>query len=162
MPCTGNSSCFPQGKQAAVVRHYPTFFPPVYSVFVSPYHCLWGLLFYDRWIYGIFNVRTILGACHTHEGGGRAGTNNDKCPEAHEPDMLVFLNWRTRRSVQFHRHTRKHSTSWARVEPRSLAVPNTSWWLSRWEQSATSPSDFAVCTGNDTHNTKWWGTADWN
>ena len=38
------------------------------------YHRLWGLHFYDRWIwYGIFNVHTNLGACCTHKGG--SGTN---------------------------------------------------------------------------------------
>ena len=42
------------------------FFSPVCSVFMVPYHQLWGLLFNNRWI---FNVCTNLGACHTHEGG---------------------------------------------------------------------------------------------
>ena len=79
--CTGNWSCFPRGKRTATATQlffffffFFFFFSPVCSVFVFVYHRLWGLVFFftvDE--YGIFNVRTNLSACCTHERG--SGTN---------------------------------------------------------------------------------------
>ena len=44
MQCTGNLDCFSRGKRGTLVRHYPASHPPICSVFVFPYHRLWGLL----------------------------------------------------------------------------------------------------------------------
>ena len=51
MQCTGNSGCSPRGKRAVIVRHYPAFVFLACSVFMCPYHRLWDLLSYDRWIW---------------------------------------------------------------------------------------------------------------
>ena len=40
-----------------------------FFVWSSSYHRLWGVLFYDSWIYNILNMCTHFGACCTHEGG---------------------------------------------------------------------------------------------
>ena len=59
------------GKASSHSTALPSFPPPVCSVFVFPFHRLWSLLFsiFITDGYGIFNVRTSLGAYRTHEGG---------------------------------------------------------------------------------------------
>ena len=78
MQCTGNSSCFPRGKRTAIVRRYPafSFFIFFFSFFiimcnVSCFHttrCEAYSFTADG--YWIFNVRTNLGPCSTHEEAG--------------------------------------------------------------------------------------------
>ena len=74
MQCTGNSSCFPRGKRAAIVRGYPAllwvFLCAVFSC-VHTNGC--DACSFTTYGYGIFNVRTNVCACRTHEGG--SGTN---------------------------------------------------------------------------------------
>ena len=55
MRCIANLGCFPQGKASSHSTVLPSFIPsfPVRSVIVFPYHWLWGLLFYDRWIWDL-------------------------------------------------------------------------------------------------------------
>ena len=57
MQCTWNSGCFPRGRKVSSHRtalpSFSSFCFPVCSVFVFPYHRLWGLLFYDRWIWDL-------------------------------------------------------------------------------------------------------------
>ena len=67
---TGNSGCFPLGKRAAIVLHNPafSFLCAVFSLVVFPYHRLWSYSFTTDG-HGIFNVRTNLDTCRTHEGG---------------------------------------------------------------------------------------------
>ena len=73
MQCAGHSGYFPRGKSAAIVRRrYPVFFfffsflCAVFSCFDTT-DCEAYCLTTDG--FGIFNVRTNLGTCHTHEGG---------------------------------------------------------------------------------------------
>ena len=73
MQCKSNSGCFPRGKRAAIGRGYPAFFPFLCAVF-SCVHAT-GREAYPVTTdgYGIFNERTHLGACRTHEGRGGGG-----------------------------------------------------------------------------------------
>ena len=73
---TGNSGCFPFGKANSHSTALPCFvfcFLPV-SATLSCFHTTGcGAYSFTTDGYGIFNVRTHLGACRTHEGG--SGTN---------------------------------------------------------------------------------------
>ena len=73
MQCTDNSGCFPRGKRAAIVRRYPDCFPFLCAVFSCFDTTGCEAYSFTTAGYGIFNVRTHLGACHAHSGG--SGTN---------------------------------------------------------------------------------------
>ena len=76
----------PRGKRAAIVLRYPAlFFPCVQCFCVSKPPAVRPTFFLTTDGYGIFNVRTNLGACHTHEG--RSDTNKS----AQELTEKLFL-----------------------------------------------------------------------
>ena len=61
----------PQGKVSSPSTALPNFFcfTHVCSVFVFPYHRLWELLFYDRWIWGSLTCAQLwMRAVHTRGG----------------------------------------------------------------------------------------------
>ena len=72
MTCTGNSDCFPRGKRAPIVR-WAIQLPPPPLVFSCFHTTVCEAYSFKTDGYGIFNVRTHVGACRTHEGG--SGTN---------------------------------------------------------------------------------------
>ena len=73
MQCTGNRGFFPRGKRAAIVWRYPGFISlsPVCTVFSCFHTAGCEAYSFTTYEYGIFNVRTNLAACRTHEGGVR-------------------------------------------------------------------------------------------
>ena len=73
MQCTDNEGCFSRGKRIAIVRRYleSVFLCAVFSCFNTGTGCEAYSFTADG--HGIFNVRTHLGACRTHEG--ESGTN---------------------------------------------------------------------------------------
>ena len=78
MQCMDNSGCFPQGKWAAIVWHYPAFFFFFFflCVMFSCFHTT-GCEAYSfvTDVYGIFNMHTHLGECLK---GGQAQTSLHK------------------------------------------------------------------------------------
>ena len=74
MQCTGNLGCFSQGKLAAIARCYAALgFFPLWAMFLCLHTTGSEAYSFTTDRYGIFNVRTNLGACCSHEGG--SGTN---------------------------------------------------------------------------------------
>ena len=73
MQYTDNLGGFPWGKRAAIVWRLTQLFFPLCTVCLFPYHRLWGLLFYDRWIFGFFYVHMIFVHACTDEGGTGTG-----------------------------------------------------------------------------------------
>ena len=76
--CMDNSSCFLQGKRAAMARRYPAL---LWGFFLCEVFSCFHTTGYDAYSfttdgYGIFNVRTDVGACRTHEDG--SGTNKSE------------------------------------------------------------------------------------
>ena len=86
MQCRGNSGCFPWGKRAAIVRCYLFFF------FQFSFFHTTGCEVYSFTTdgCGIFNMRTHLGACCTHEGG--SGTNKSAHQELTQRDKKKHLS----------------------------------------------------------------------
>ena len=70
--CTGNSGCCPLGKLAAIVQRYSTVFVfPCVQCFRQCFHTTGGEAYsFTTDGYGIFKMRTYLGACRAHEGVG--------------------------------------------------------------------------------------------
>ena len=70
MQCTGNSGCFPRGKASSHSTALPSYVFHLCSVSIPPaVRPAFVLFTADE--YGIFDVRTHLGARHTYEGGIR-------------------------------------------------------------------------------------------
>ena len=65
----GNSGCFPQGKPGATVElpNLNQITSPVYAVLLCDHTTSCEAYSFTTDGYGIFNVRTILGAYHTHK-----------------------------------------------------------------------------------------------
>ena len=87
-------AAFPGGKRAAIVRLYPDiFFLCACSVFVFPYHRLWGLLFKLRQIgMGYLTcVHIWVRAVHSDQkgGGGEGGGVRHKT-SLHKSERLSF------------------------------------------------------------------------
>ena len=74
MQCMGNSAFFFLGKASNHTTVLPSIFLPcVQSFCVSIPPAVRPAVFFMTDGYGVFNVRTNLGACHTHKG--RSGAN---------------------------------------------------------------------------------------
>ena len=74
MQCTGTSAdCFPQEKRAGIVQTATQLISPFFLCAMFSCFYITGCEAYTFTTdgYGIFNVRTDLGACHTHQGGVR-------------------------------------------------------------------------------------------
>ena len=69
MQCTDNSGCLPWGKREGTVRRYPAGFCFPCAVFMCFRTSGCEAYSFTTDGYGIFNVRTHLGACRTHEEG---------------------------------------------------------------------------------------------
>ena len=69
----GKFRSFSLGKLSSHCTALPSVFSPLCAVFLCFYNTGCGAYSFTTDGYGIFNKRTHLGVCHTHEGG--SGTN---------------------------------------------------------------------------------------